>query len=300
MSAVHTSPDRRFRRVHVTPSRRRRLAAARRRFVGRAFMVALAVVGVFQLAGQVSTAEFLQVDTVIVQGNERLSGGEVLALLGPLRGQNILTVDLAAYRDLLHSSGWIDTATLRRLLPSTLEVRVVERVPAAAARFGSRLYLIDKAGEVIDQLGPGYSGGGLPIVDGLSAGAEGAAIDESTRDDPDVAAATRRFTLVSDVLRSFAADPDVLALVSQIRVTDPYDAVVMLSDAPTLVHLGHENVAARLRRYLELAPALRERVAEVDYVDMRFEGRVVLRAIDSTGRTRGRATSSVARTLRIQ
>jgi cell division septal protein FtsQ len=289
VSAVHTSPDRRFRRVHVTPSRRRRQAAARRRFVGRTLMVALASVGVFQLAGQVSTAEFLQVDTVIVQGNRRLSGGEVLAMMGTLRGQNILTLDLDRYRELLHSSGWIDTATLRRLLPSTLEIRVVERVPAAVARFGSRLYLIDDAGEVIDQLGPGIPGIGLPIVDGLSGMGDGVLADD-----------TRRLELVSNLLRSLATAPDVLALVSQIRVTDPYDAVVMLSDDSTLVRLGHEQFSQRLRRYVELAPMLRERVAAVDYVDMRFEHRVVMRATDSTDRTSGRARSSVARTLRIQ
>lgn len=262
-------------------------------------MLGLASVGVFQLAGQVSTAEFLQVDTVAVQGNTRLSGGEVLAMLGRLRGQNLLTVDLAAYRDILRSSGWVDTVTLRRVLPSTLEVRVVERVPAAVARFGSRLYLIDVNGDLIDQLGPGFAGADLPIVDGLSLGTERTQHDAAAAGgvDPDD---DRRKGLASRVLHALATVPEMSALVSQIGVHDPYDAVVLLSDEPTVVHLGHDEFAERLRRYMDIAPTLRERVSQVDYVDMRFEHRVVIRVMESARRPGTLATLSESRTLRYQ
>ncbi len=55
------------------------------------------------------------------------------------------------------------------------------------------------------------------------------------------------------------------------------DAVVVLKDDTALVHVGDEQFAERLQSYVELAPALRERVPEIDYVDLRFDERVYVR-----------------------
>ena len=49
--------------------------------------------------------------------------------------------------------------------------------------------------------------------------------------------------------------------VSQIDVTDARDAVVMLKDDTALLRVGDEQFAERLQSYLDLAPALRERIA---------------------------------------
>ena len=40
---------------------------------------------------------------------------------------------------------------------------------------------------------------------------------------------------------------------------------------------GNERFVERLQSYYELAPALRERVPDIDYVDLRFDERVYVR-----------------------
>ena len=50
--------------------------------------------------------------------------------------------------------------------------------------------------------------------------------------------------------------------------------MVLLDGDPTLIRLGNERFVERLQSYLELAPALRERVPAIDYVDLRFDERV--------------------------
>jgi cell division septal protein FtsQ len=67
------------------------------------------------------------------------------------------------------------------------------------------------------------------------------------------------------------------ARVSQIDVSDARNAVVLLDGDPTSVRLGDEHFVERLESYVELAPALRERVPEIEYVDMRFGDRVYVR-----------------------
>ena len=69
-------------------------------------------------------------------------------------------------------------------------------------------------------------------------------------------------------------------MLSQVDVADPHDAVVLLSGDPVYIHLGAEQFAERLQTYEELKPSLSARVSDVDYVDLRFDGRIYVRPLD--------------------
>lgn len=285
--AVQTWTDKRFRRAHVKPARRRRAATARRRAaVGIAVLGGLGF-GAVLLPGALSTAPFLSVDTISIQGNEHISHGEVLALIEPLRGQNMLVADLEVYRQLLMTSGWVKTATLRRVLPATIEVSVEERKAVGLARFGGYLYLIDREGAVIDEYGSRFADVDLPIIDGLSRGTQ-VEVDE------------RRSRLAASLIRELDAEPDLASRVSQIDVGDPYDAVVLLDDSPTLIHLGDERFVERLREYEFLAPTLRAHEPNIDYADMRFEEKVFTRSAGPGKTIAPRLTSSRAGEVTLQ
>lgn len=284
--AVQTRTDRRFRRVHVRPSRRRLASVAKLHLVGGAIIFCGVALVSFLLPDVLSGAGFLRVTTITVRGNEHVSAGEVLALIGPLRGQNILKADLEANRQRLMASGWVRTATLRRVLPSTIEVNIEERDPIGLARVGGRLYLIDGDGAVIDEYGPRFAEESLPIIDGVSPGTDGA-VDET------------RVQLVSSFVAALETLPELSSRISQINVEDPYDAVVLLNDGPTLIHLGHEQFAERLREYLELVPALGAYVADIDYVDLRFDQRVFIRPAEPVVHAT-QAVANHARKVEIQ
>ena len=275
--AVYTPTDKRFRRAHVRPSKPRRVVAARRRVVRGLGAVAVLSLVAYWTPDLLSRCPFLKIDTIVVQGNRHLSNGEVLALVGELRGENILQADLEANRTRLLTSGWVKDATLRRLLPSTIEVMVEERTPVGLGRFAGRLYLIDEVGTVIDEHGPAFSEFDLPIIDGLE-----------TSPGPDVEVDGARVQLAARLIAELEARPDLAARVSQIDARDSYDAVVLLSDDPTLIHLGHERFVERLQAYLELAPALHARVPDIDYVDLRFEHRIYVRPVKADGGSQGR------------
>ena len=44
-----------------------------------------------------------------------------------------------------------------------------------------------------------------------------------------------------------------------------------------MIQLGEDQFLPRLQSYLDLAPTLRERVADIDYVDLRFDDRIYVR-----------------------
>lgn len=268
MPPVSAPADKRFRRAHVKPSGRRR-SRLHHLWAAVRVLTACAVVAYAGWRGVtlVATAPALLVSDITVSGNARLATGEVLAMLDGLRGRNILGLDLPDWRQRLTASPWVADAALRRVLPATIEVQVVEREPMAIARIGSALYLIDDTGVVLGEYGPAFADLDLPIVDGLDEPKGG------SRGQVDSA----RVALAARVIAALAARPDLADKVSQIDVSRADDAVVMLEGDTALLRLGDEDFADRLQQYLELGDALRERVAAIDYVDLRFPERLYVR-----------------------
>jgi cell division protein FtsQ len=268
VSAVAAQTDRRFRRAHVKPARRKRswraLAAPLLLWGGAA---AALVFGGYRASALAAHAHVLQVERIVVRGNERLSKGEILAVLSGLRGESLMKTDLDRWRKRLLASPWVRDAALRRSLPSTVEVVVSERQPIGIGRIGGEMYLVDERGVIIDQYGPQYADLDLPIIDGLSAasGAGGSLTDEA------------RAELAARVIAAVKSKPAIARRLSQVDVADLHNAAVILSGDPAMIQLGEDRFLARLQSYLDLAPTLRERVADIDYVDLRFDDRIYVR-----------------------
>ena len=268
MSAVATTTDKRFKRAQVKPSRKR-ASSAQYAWLGLRIVAVLAVLGYggYRSVTLISASTALQISHMTVRGHERMSTGEVLALVEGLRGQNILGVDLNEWQQKLQSSPWVESATIRRVLPSSVEITVHERKPMGIGRIGSTMYLIDAKGMIVDEYGPAYADIDLPIIDGLAATPQDG---ESIIDPP-------RAEFASRVIGALAGRPDMLKRVSQIDVSDLHDAVVILQHDTALLRLGDAQFVNRLQQYLDLAPALRERLSDIDYVDLRFDERLYVR-----------------------
>ena len=281
--AVYVRPEPSFRRAYVQP-------VPRRWFVRRLGLLAHLVLLLAVAAGAawsldaLRRADALRIDTITVEGNRRLSPGEIAGLVEQLRGENLLVADLAVGRESLLASGWIRDAVLRRVLPSAVHIRVDERRPVGLGRIGSRLYLVDGTGRVIDEYGPRFADLDLPVIDGLSGSSPGTDAD------------TRRAALAARLLADVGAHGDLANRVSQVDVANPHDAVVLLNGDPVRVHLGERDFVARLRTYLDIASVLREAVPDMDYVDVRFDRKVYVGPPGSSVRWTSPAPGMMART----
>jgi cell division septal protein FtsQ len=268
MSTVAAPADRRFRRAHVKPARRRRSWSARLVPLGLyALLGALVVYAGYRGSLILAHARVLQIDRIVVRGNEQLAEGEVLAVLSGLRGESLIWTDLDRWRQRLLASPWVRDAALRRSLPSTVEVVVWERQPIGIGRIGGEMYLVDDAGVIVDEYGPQYAGLDLPIIDGLSrsTGPDGPGTDEA------------RAGLAARVIAALRAKPAGARRLSQVDVTDVRNAAVILDGDSAVIQLGDDQFLQRLQGYLELAPALHARVPDIDSVDVRFDSRIYVR-----------------------
>jgi cell division protein FtsQ len=280
---VKAPAERNFRRASAKVARRKKFRPHVSWTVTRRVLsVLLFVFGVYQSIAFAFTTPLLRVNRISVHGNVRLTSGEVQALVDDLRGTSILSVDLDAFRQRLVESPWIAEVGLRRVLPSTVEIFVSERRPIGLCRMGPDLYLVDETGTVIDQFGPQYAEFDLPIGDGLispGGGGTQGAIDAG------------RAELAARVIAELGRNQQIASRLSQIDVADVHDALVLLEGDSALLHLGEDRFLERVQSYLDLSPTLRERVSDIDYVDLRFESRVYVRPA-TTGRGRANRPAS--------
>jgi len=264
VSQVSAPSDRRFRRAHVKPARRRRWRQAMR--IAVSYGVGLAALALVAYRGSevVAHARVLQIDHLVVVGNERVPSAIVLEAVDGLKGRNLVLTDLGAWRERLMRSPWVRDASLRRTLPSTIEISVAERVPTVLARIDGRLYLVDEQGIVIDQYGPRYANFDLPIVDGLEIPkpAAGSRVDAA------------RAALAARVVAAVRNRPELAKRLSQIDVSNPHNAQVTLAGDTAVLMLGEDQFQQRLESYLQLADTLRSSVPDIEYVDLRFGERV--------------------------
>ena len=267
--AVSAPNDKRFRRARVTPVAKRGRARKSRRYVGIAVLAAAILCAVYVAVGAFLTAEALTITRITVSGNTRISRAEVLSLLDGLSGRHMLLLNLEEWRRRILDSPWVEDVAIRRVLPGTIDVAIAERQPVGIGRIGDALYLLDQRGDIIDEFGPDHAEFDFPIIDGLAAA--------ETHEAGGLAVDTGRAALAMRLLAALHARPDLASRVSQIDVSDVRDAVVLLKGDTALVRVGDDQFVERLQSYLDLAPALRREVPQIDYVDLRFGERVYVR-----------------------
>jgi len=275
VSPIAAPSDRRFRRAHVKQGRKHRHWRRRVMPIVRGAVIALgAMYGAYRLASVAAHAHVLRVDRITVRGNERLSRDDVLAVLTGLRGESLVWTNLESWRRRLLASPWVRDAALRRSLPSTVDIVIAERQPIGVGRLNGEMYLVDESGIVIDQFGPQYADLDLPIIDGLSA----------SPSDSDSMTDHARADLAARLIEAVRSKPEIARRLSQIDVADLHNAAVILTGDRAVIHLGDERFLPRLQSYLELSSALRDRVPEIDSVDLRFEDRIYVRPVGKLAR----------------
>lgn len=261
---VRAPADKRFHRSHIKPSRRRSIWQQVRRLGQTVILLVLVGYALHRATEWVLNTSMLAINRIEVEGLSRFSEGEFNALVSLLHGQNILTIDLDGWRNRLTASPWVKDVEFRRVMPSTIQIIVSEKMPVGVGRFGERLYLIDEQGVVIDEHGPQYGDFDLPIVDNLFVHLDhGQPVIDSDRK-----------KMHSRFIEDFERRPELLRRVSQIDVADPDDVAVLLDGDRVQLHLGNVRFADRIHKYLEMIDVIREHVPEIDYVDLRYGNRV--------------------------
>lgn len=128
---------------------------------------ALAVAGGLELGYRAATrSDSFALQTITVEGATRSTEGEILALAGVERGDNLLVLEVHELEAAIARHPWVARATVSRRLPHTLSIRIEEHDPVALVALGN-LYYVDRAGDVVKR----YTADeheSLPVITGVT------------------------------------------------------------------------------------------------------------------------------------
>jgi len=120
------------------------------------------------------------VKRITIEGQQHVTDAELAAALGAGPGSMILAFDTDAAKERLEHVPFIKHAQVMRLLPSTLQVVIEERVPFAVWQSKGKTYVIDAEGTVLaPAVREAYAD--LPLVVGDGAETHAAALVKTLR-----------------------------------------------------------------------------------------------------------------------
>lgn len=184
------------------------------------------------------------VKQVSIQGKLKYADSKELQQVAQkyMRG-NIFRADVNGAREAFQKLPWIDSALVRRRLPDTVEIILVERIPVARWRESG---LVDTKGNVF----PASVKEELPMFEG----------QPGTGKD-----LVKHYSEFSSILNKRGLH------IKELIYTPRSAWSVVLNNGIT-VRLGRENEIKRLQQFAEIWPSLlRKHEGRLSYVDMRYK-----------------------------
>ncbi|HZN54325.1 MAG TPA: FtsQ-type POTRA domain-containing protein [Candidatus Polarisedimenticolaceae bacterium] len=258
-------PDRRYWRRRV--NRHVRKARRARRFLRWAGILAsnLAVGAVLVVSGasvarHVVTSSDLAVRTIVVEGTMRTTPKAVEAALSGFVGRNLVELDLDDVASAATRDPWVREASVKRMLPGTLRVSIVERAPGALALLHGAVHVIDDRGVVMGPAGPGLAFD-LPLLSGLDR-LQGRELEAA------LARGVGFLTTLHEAQPAWSRGISELDLSRADRVT-----MRRVDGGPELL-LDPERIDRNVRAYLALQPTIARKIGEARRVDLRWSRRI--------------------------
>ncbi|HSM42696.1 MAG TPA: cell division protein FtsQ/DivIB [Afifellaceae bacterium] len=149
------------------------------------------------LADRVLIGAGLGVEAIDIDGQLETSELAILERLEVDDTRSLLSYDVSEARNRIVGLPWIGSASVRKLYPNQLRVRVVERAPFALWQRGNVIVLIDRSGTPIIEYSDSRFAS-LPLVVGYGAESHAEAFLDMLRVHPGLSARTRASVFVAE------------------------------------------------------------------------------------------------------
>jgi cell division protein FtsQ len=198
-----------------------------------AAVVAMGIAGYYGYHRVVTSTYFL-VERIEISGIEHTPRQQLQQRLAPVRGRAIFFVDTRQLATRLASHPWIESASVRRVLPDTLSLEIVEQRPAAAVLLGA-IYLVNAQAELFKRATLAEAEG-LPLITGIDR-------EEYRRHPAKAGERIRRALAVIDQYREQNRPP-----LSEVNIGSRQEITLFLRDRGVALRFGPHFDAKRLHK----------------------------------------------------
>lgn len=230
------------------------------------FSAALLLVGGTLLTQFLLASDMFRVEQIRVQGGSHLSKAQVVALSDIKTGLNTFSLDLDLIGRKVEEDPWVRQASVQRIFPRLIDIRIEERRPVAIINLGY-LYYLDDRGEVFKVLEASDSLD-FPVVTGF----EYQKIEQRDRQS---AQDLKKIVHLLDDLRQrniFGLDQ-----VSEVQREKNGSFALYTETGGVKVRLGRESFEKKLNRLERIYAELKPRLSILDYIDLNVDEKVIVR-----------------------
>lgn len=260
MSSSFESTDRFFRPTDVARIRRnqRRIQAHRILAIARGVVVVLLlVVGAVWIYRTTQSDSRFAIRTIEVVGSTHIPKEAIESIAHGYVGANLFRLDIARLQQEVGQLRWVKRIEIEKRLPDTLRIRVIERVPVALLVSGAGLEYVDSDGVPFAQLSPRVGDPDLPLI----SDAQGAEL--------------KRCVAMLQQLRS--SDAQLFSRISEVRPVAPDGFALYDRELKTTVYANAADVSEKWRSLYSIVAAESYEPSSIEYADLRFADRVVIR-----------------------
>jgi len=197
-------------------------------------------------------------DALTIEGLRYTSRWKVLRLFQGDFGRSIFAAPLAERRRRLLGIDWVEDASVLRVWPDRLVVRLRERTPVAFVYFRSGVLLIDSYGVLLDP--PPQSHFTFPVLSGVRE-------DESEADRRERVRTLLRFQQQMGYLAKGLSEVDVSEM-------DNLRVVAQVDRRAVQLILGESNFASRYQNFMNHYPEIRKHSPRGRVFDLRLDDRI--------------------------
>ena len=197
---------------------------------------------------------------VVFSGNKHLSDDELKAIAGINGNECLPAISGSRLGKRMLASPWIKQVSVRKEYPSTLSIAISESVPFALLDMDGHVFLVDDRGALLEEL-KGAPVSFLPVIRG-----------DVFREKEGFSAALSLAKLMKN--KGFSMEKNRIEIIAM----KPQDLTVVIDGI--VVKMGDGNHEDKLNKYISLEDEIRKRKIIVDYIDLRFENRVVVKPVN--------------------
>jgi cell division protein FtsQ len=198
-------------------------------------------------------------NNIVVSGNNHLEEEDIKNAVYMREGENLFKLSFDELESRIKRIRWIEKMSIRKQFPHTVMINIEEAVPKALLRFDRRLFLLASNGKVLEEMGE-QSTSFLPVVVGIDPEKDTGGILEALK--------------LIDALD----EKNVLSGKESINIMSKPFGLLVNMDGES-VKIGHGNYREKLERWKELESEIRKKNIAVDYVDLRFKDKVIVKPL---------------------
>lgn len=213
------------------------------------------------------TAPYFSVEQIIVKGVKQLSPEQVIKESRLKINDNIFTVDLAQVKKRLQAQPWIEQASVQRILPRSLKIKIKEREPVALIHLDN-LYYLDKNGEVFKKVSReeilNY-----PVITGITRSELTSPGRQEVKDLLGKALTLLKLASGGGWLQR--------SNISEININPDLGLSIFTVDTAAQIKLGFDHLSRKWSRLQTLLPFLQGRIRSVRYIDLNYQKMAVVK-----------------------